>query len=242
MTIQPTTVGALPRYSSVFSFLTLLIAGGAGYSTFVFYRNGASDELKYASLVSAIAALVLCCVLLTRSLTKIGMTVWSLKSVKVCIGASVFQTIVGCIYLYAALHLGFANVLFQKPIIYTTITCIVAIHAYMMYTNISQTRLFFLSLTIGIFELIASIVVVIVVLLYVLSRNTKAESSNNNNPMRTGQGTIGGPGTFEAIAMLDGLPTKVRVEASDPAMAARLLEGQYGTGAFAGGRAFAHKV
>jgi len=242
MASEPTAAVRRPVYSSFFSLVSLLVSCGATYATVAFYRDGASEELKYGGLVSAIAALVLSCVLLHRSLTKSDLTIWRLQSVKVCIAASIIQTIFGVIFLWAVFHLGFTNVLSQRPIIYTAITCVIAIHGYMLYANIRQTHLIFLSLTIGALELIASIGIVVVALLYVLSRNKKVKGSNGDSSARTGQSTIGGPGTFEAIAMLDGLPTKVRVEASDPALAARMLEAQYGKSAFEGGRAFAHKV
>jgi hypothetical protein len=208
----------------------------AGYGTFHLYRSGASDVLKYTGLVLAIVGLVLCYVLLNRSLRKIGLTIWRLRSVKICVVASIFQTIVGCIYLYAAFYLPATNIFLQKPIIYTAITCVIAIHGYMLYANIRQTRLIFLSLTIGLFELAASIGVVIVGLLYVLSKNIKSTSRNGNNPTRPNQSIIGGAETFEATAFLQGhLPTKVRVQANSTIDAIRILEVQYGQNAFPSG-------
>ena len=209
MTTQPVPVVGRPTYSSIFSFVFLMLSGGAGYFTFALYGNGASDELKYAGLVSAIAAAVLCYVLLTRSLRKVGLTMWGLRSVKMCVGASIFQTAVACIYLYTALHLGFTNGMFQKPIIYTVITCIIAIHGYMLYANIQQTKLIFLSLTISVWELVASIVAVMVVILYIIAKNTNVQGSNSSSETRMGQRTIGGFGTYNAYVTIKRLPRKV---------------------------------
>ncbi len=250
MASDPTpVVSTRPTYSSIFSFISLLVSCGAGYYVFLFYRNGAGDELKYGGLVLTITAVVLCCVLVARSLTKVELTIWGLQSVKVCIGAAIFQTVVASIYLYAAFR--FPALLFEKPIIYTVITCVVAIHGYMLYANIQQTRLIFLSLTIGVLEFIASIVVVILGLLYVLSKMAKVEDRNGNSPTRSGQSTIGGPGryeatarfgqstiggpeTYEATAYLGGFPRTVRVQANSLTDAIAIFEGQYGKDAFGG--------
>jgi hypothetical protein len=229
-----------PRFSSLFSFGTLLAACYAGYYTFLLYRDHATDEIKYAALLATIIALVLSCILAQRCLTKSRLTIWQLQSIKVFIATSVFQFLIAGAYLFSMFY--FPYLILEKSIIYAVITCIVLTHTYMLYLNIQQTHLIFFSLTLGAFELAASVPIVVLVLLYLLARNTKNQNSDGGNPTPNTARTIGGPGTFEAVAMLDGLATKVRVQASDPATAARMLEAQYGRGAFYGGPAFPYRV
>lgn len=172
-------------YSSIISFLSLCSFFIGGYVIYCLYEQNATDQKKYIAIIFTIAALALCGFAIRRSLAHRNLTFWHLRSVRIALVTGVLESLVGVIYAYALYflppitsgshgepHLSIVNwPLLQPPIIFAIVTCVLALYIYLFFANIVQTRLFFLSVTLTVIEIIISISVFIILVLWILSKN-----------------------------------------------------------------------
>jgi hypothetical protein len=219
-----------PTFASILSFLSLIGIGFGGYLIFVFYRDAAPDEYKYGSIIFSAASAALCYIFVDRALDKIGLALWSLRSAKICIVVSIAQTLVAGFYLYAVFYMAALKFVFELPVVAAVLTCLFAVHCYMLYLNIAQTRMLFLSFTISIIEFFLSLLVALLGFLYILSKSVKVQDGRGGNPSASNRGppTTVGPGTYEAQVMVNGMSRAVRIHANSWYDADALLRAQYG--------------
>jgi hypothetical protein len=163
-------------FSSPVSLISLLGFFLSSYVVFWLYKNGAKDQEKYIGIMSIVVSAVVCGLTINRALTLTGLSLLSLRSIKIALILGVIQAAIGVAYAYAlyfssAINTPFRDALFQAPVILAIGTCVVALYSYLFYTNISQTRLLFLSVTLTVIEIIVSLIVFIILALWVLSKN-----------------------------------------------------------------------
>ncbi len=182
---QTETLDALPArrtiiYSSPASLLCLIGGIAAGYVTVLEYKQGATDQIKYAAIMTTTILLLSCGLAISRSLKYLELSLWNLRSAKVTLIVAIIQTVIGIVYAFALYYLGaispeFRDALLSLPVILAIITCVLALYGYLFYTNITQTQLLSLSVTMTIIEVIISFIVFIIIALGVLSKNIKSE-------------------------------------------------------------------
>jgi hypothetical protein len=164
-------------YSSPASLLCLIAGIAAGYVTVMEYKQGATDQIKYAAIMATIILLLSCGLAVSRSLRHLELSLLHLRSVKVTL---IIQAVIGIVHAFTlyysgAASPGFRDALLSSPIILAIITCVLALYGYLFYTNITQTHLFFFSVTVTIIEVIISLIVFIIIALWVLSKNIESK-------------------------------------------------------------------
>jgi hypothetical protein len=134
---QTETLDALPAgrtiiYSSPASLLCLIGGIAAGYVTVLEYKQGATDQIKYAAIMATTILLLSCGLAISRSLKHLELSLWHLRSVKVTLIVTIIQTVIGIVYAFAlyysgAMSPGFRDALLSLPVILAIITCVLAL-------------------------------------------------------------------------------------------------------------------
>ncbi len=167
-------------YSSTISFLSICGFFAGGYIIYYLYKRNVSDQEKYIAILVTIFFITLCGFAINRSLAHRGLVFWRLRSIRIALVVGVLEGLVGVAYAYALYFLSAFNspvrdALLQPPVIFAVATCVLALYVYLFCVNIKQTRLFFLSVTLTVIEVVISLIVFIVLVWWILSKNINTQ-------------------------------------------------------------------
>jgi hypothetical protein len=72
-----------------------------GYTIYLEYQQGATDQIKYAAIMATVILLISCGFSISRSLKHLELRVWHLRSAKIALIVGVIQAVIGVVYAFA---------------------------------------------------------------------------------------------------------------------------------------------